>query len=166
MRSLFILLFLSTSIIHSYGKQPRTSLSAFYVDTTVGEPWPKPQSIQTTSLKLAVHPAAFHFLVNSSGQTCDLLTSAFDRYYQLIFFPQTYLNYILNPKSGNNKKSYITKKNLNDLRDVPLLKRLNVHIQEPCDQYPSLESNESCKRIEIKFFHRSFFISLRRYTYD
>ncbi|CAF3009680.1 unnamed protein product [Rotaria sp. Silwood2] len=30
-----------------------------------------------------------------------------------------------------------------DLSDVPALKRLNVNVEQPCEQWPSLESNES-----------------------
>ncbi|CAF1287035.1 unnamed protein product [Rotaria sordida] len=143
MRSLTVLLILLAMISHSHGKRPRHSLNSFYIEPTVGQPWPKPQSIRTTFEQYALHPAAFHFLVNSTSQTCDLLTSAFDRYYKLIFYPSSYLNYILNPKSTDNEIKYKPKKSLHDLCDVTLLKRLNVHIQEPCEQYPALESDES-----------------------
>jgi hypothetical protein len=145
MRLLAVLLFLFAVVSHSDAKPPRGPSNVFYVQPSVGEPWPKPQSVQTTAQQFAIHPAVFHFLVNSTSQTCDLLTSALDRYYRLIFFPQTYLNYILNPGSVNNQTEYTPKINLAGLR-APLLERLNVYIQQPCDQYPSLESNESCKR--------------------
>ncbi|CAF2329153.1 unnamed protein product [Rotaria sp. Silwood2] len=143
MRLLAVLLLLLVMISHSHGKRPRDQLNMFYVEPTVGQPWPKPQSMRTTLQQFAVHPAAFHFLVNSTSQTCDLLTSAFDRYYKLIFYPYSYLNYILNPESTNNEMIEKPKKSLHDLRDATLLKRLNVHIQEPCEQYPTLESDES-----------------------
>ncbi len=144
MRLLAVLLFLFAVVSHSDAKSPRGPLNALYVQPSVGEPWPKPQSVQTTAQQFAIHPAVFHFSVNSTSQTCDLLTSALDRYYRLIFFPQTYLNYILNPGSVNNQAEHTPKKCLTDLR-APLLERLNIYIQQPCDQYPSLESNESCK---------------------
>jgi hypothetical protein len=137
-------------ISHGYGKRPRGPLSMLYIEPTLGQPWPKPQSIQTTRQQFAIHPAAFHFMVNSTSQTCDLLTSAFDRYYRLIFFPQSYLDYVLNPESINNEIKSGPKKSLADLHNTPLLKRLNVHIQQPCDQYPSLQSDESCKRTKIE----------------
>ncbi len=145
MRLLAVLLFLFAVVSHSDAKPPRGPSNVFYVQPSVGEPWPKPQSVQTTAQQFAIHPAVFHFSVNSTSQTCDLLTSALDRYYRLIFFPQTYLNYILNPGSVNNQTEHIPKINLAGLR-APLLESLNVYIQQPCDQYPSLESNESCKR--------------------
>ena len=161
MRSTILLAFLLTVICRSHGKRPRDPSTMFYVEPTVGQPWPKPQTMQTTPQQFSLHPAAFHFLVNSTSQTCDLLTSAFDRYYKLIFFPQTYLNHILNPHSVNTEKNYAIKKTLADLRDAPLLKRLNVHIQQPCDQYPSLESDESCKLIFSKLI---YYFCLIRYT--
>ncbi len=144
MRSVTVLFLLFALVSYSYGKQPRGSLNSFKVDRTVGQPWPLPQSMQITAQQYAIHPAAFHFLVNQSSQTCDLLTSALDRYYRLTFFPQTYFDHIFNPKSINKQKEPKLKKCLDDLRDVPMLKQLNVFIQQPCDQYPTLESNESC----------------------
>jgi hypothetical protein len=144
MRSFIVLLFLFTVISSTHSKRSRPPLNVFYVEPTVGEPWPKPQSIQTTAQQLAVHPDAFHFMVNSTSQTCDLLTSALDRYFKLIFYPQSYLNYVLHPESANNEIKQTLKKSLADLRDTPILKRLNIYIQQPCDQYPTLESNESC----------------------
>jgi hypothetical protein len=146
MRSFTFLLFLLVVISNVHGKRPRRPSNVFYVEPSVGEPWPKPQSIQTTAQQFAVHPDAFNFMINSTSQTCDLLTSALDRYFKLIFFPQSYLNYILNPESANNEMKPTPKKSLADLRDTPVLKRLNVYVQQPCDQYPSLESNESCNK--------------------
>ena len=145
MRSFTVLFLLLAVISHTHGKRPRSPLEESSVGVTVGEVWPKPQSVQTGSQQIAVHPDAFHFLVNATGQTCDLLTNALDRYFRLIFYPQTYLNYVLNPKSAKDEMKPTLKKSLADLRDAPILKRLNVYVQQPCDQYPSLESNESCK---------------------
>jgi hypothetical protein len=127
------------------GKRARTSLNMFFVEPTVGQPWPKPQSIQISAQQFAVHPGAFHFLVNSTSQTCDLLINAFDRYYQLIFYPQDYLNMILHRQIDPRQHRTHLKTSLNDLKDVALLKRLNIHIQQPCEQLPTLESDESCK---------------------
>ncbi|CAF1064636.1 unnamed protein product [Rotaria magnacalcarata] len=143
MHSSALLLVLLTVVSHSHGKRPRDPLNSFYVQATVGYPWPQPQAIHTTPQQYGVHPAAFHFLVNQTSQTCDLLTSALDRYYKLIFYPYSYLNYILDPESVIDEIKDKPKKTLFDLRDTPLLKRLNVYIQEPCERYPTLESDES-----------------------
>jgi hypothetical protein len=163
MRLSSVLLLLLVVISASHGKRPRPPLNVFYVQPTVGQPWPKPQSSETGPQQLAVQPSAFHFLVNSTSQTCDILTSAFDRYYRLIFFPHSYLKHILNPDSVDNEKPFQPRKRSADLHDTPLLKRLNVHIQQPCDQFPSLESDESCKRIRIEsfFFPKSILFFLK-----
>lgn len=146
MRSLTALIFLFAVICYTDGEQSRSSFTAFEVNKTVGQPWPKPQSMQSTAQQLAIHPDAFHFLVNATSQTCDLLTSALDRYFRLIFFPHSYMKYILDPQSSDAQIRRKPKKTLADLRDAPILERLNVYIEQPCDQYPSLQSNESCKK--------------------
>ena len=147
MRSLAILFFLLAAFCCIHGDQVRPSLRPPRLRTSTGQTWPKPQSMQTTAQQFAVHPDAFHFLVNSTSQTCDILTNALDRYFRLIFYPQSYMSYILNPKSADSQIKQKPKKTLADLRDAPILQRLNVYIQQPCDQYPSLESNESCNNI-------------------
>ena len=159
MRSLIALIFLLAVICFAHGKQSRRPVTIFDAGKTIGQPWPKPQSIQPTPQQLAIHPDAFHFLVNSTSQTCDILTNALDRYFRLIFFPQSYMNYILNPKSAHSHSKEKPKKTLADLRDTPSLKRLNVYVQQPCDQYPSLESNESCKKkLPLSFSNDSDFL--------
>ena len=165
MRSLIFSLLVLVAISASDGKRPRAPIDMFYVVPTVGQPWPKPQAMQITQEQYAVHPAAFHFLVNSTSQTCDLLTSAFDRYYRLIFFPQDYMNYVLNRDVPSQAKVKPWKKSLADLHDVPLLKRLNVQVQQPCEQWPTLESDESCKSATT-LKNRSLKTFLRRYSRD
>ena len=145
MRYITVLFFLLTFTSFIHAKRPRPSDDTFYVQATVGQVWPKPQSTQTTAQQYTLNSAAFHFLVNSTSQTCDLLTSALDRYHRLIFFPQTYMKYVLNPGSADNHIKDIPQKNFKYLGDTPMLKRLNVRVQQPCEQYPTLESNESCK---------------------
>lgn len=150
MRSLICLVFVLLAVGLSHGKRPRIPIDIFYVEPTVGQPWPKPQTMQISQQQIAIHPEAFHFFVNSTSQTCDLLTSALDRYYRLTFFPQDYLDSILEPEVERKVKKTKLKKTLDEIRDAPLLKRLNVHIQQPCDQYPSLESDESCKLLILR----------------
>ena len=142
MRSLIYSILLLSVIKLSDANGPRIPIDVFYVEPTVGQPWPKPQEMQIAQVQYALHPAAFHFAVNSTSQTCDLLTSAFDRYYRMIFFPKDYMNFLLH---GKKETTTVPKKSLKDLQDVMMLKRLNIHIQQPCEQYPTLESDESCK---------------------
>ncbi|UJR33671.1 hypothetical protein I4U23_021103 [Adineta vaga] len=143
MRLSIVVLFLIVLVAFTNGKRPRSPLNMFYIEPTSGQPWPKPQSMKITAQQFAVHPAAFHFMVNSTSQTCDTLTSAFDRYYKLIFFPQTYFDSILKPESPIDEKNQKSTKTLDELRDATLLKRLNIHVQQPCEQYLTLESDES-----------------------
>ncbi|CAF1646697.1 unnamed protein product [Rotaria magnacalcarata] len=125
--------------------QQQIELDEIAIKPTVGEPWPKPQSIQTTSTRFAVHPATFYFLTNETSQQCDLLRNAFDRYYKIIFFPQTYMLHLTDPLLADIKIRHLkeTLRNVSDLGDVTLLKRLIVNIEQPCEEWPSLESNES-----------------------
>lgn len=159
MRRVATLFFLLAVIYCADGTRARPPLDAPRVQLSTGKTWPLPQSVQTTAQQYAVHPDAFHFMVNSTGQTCDLLTSALDRYFRIIFYPQSYIQYILNPKSPEAQIKPKPKKSLADLRDTPILQRLNVYIQQPCDQYPSLESNEACKwRKQLCFRNHSRFL--------
>jgi hypothetical protein len=109
------------------------------VKATNGYPWPMPQSMKTSDERLIISPSSFRFILNSTG--CDLIVNAFERYYQMIFFPKTYLNYILN-KSFEKQNSFEI--NVNELNDAKILKHLQIKIEDPCDEWPSLESNESC----------------------
>lgn len=113
---------------------------------TIGHPWPKPQSIQTTAARLAIHPSKFEFMINETSHQCDILRNAFDRYYKMIFFPQAYMLYLFDPLLAhiqiNSLKSTI--KNVSEFGDVPLLRTLVVRIEQPCEEWPRLESNESC----------------------
>ena len=159
MRCLATLFFLLAVICSANSTRARPSFKAPRVQSSTGKTWPQPQSMQTAAQQFAVHPDAFHFLVNSTGQTCDILTNALDRYFRLIFYPQSYIKYILNPQSPEAQIKQKPKKSLADLRDTPILQRLNVYIQQPCDQYPSLESNESCKRrTPLDLFNHSNFL--------
>lgn len=146
---------LSASAACERNQGRRGFLHGVRIQPTVGEPWPMPQSMQTTAQRLAIHPNTFQFILNDTSQRCDLLTSAFTRYYKAIFFPETYLSYVLNSSSSfSNINDNIRQK----LRDATLRKRsskfadtqvlmsLYVNIQQPCDFWPSLESNESCNQ--------------------
>jgi hypothetical protein len=143
---LFVIIVDSLSSARSHGR--RGFLNPIRIQPTAGEPWPKPQSIQTTTAQLAIYPHSFRFLINetTSSERCDLLTGAFERYYRAIFFPQTYLSYILRSSSSSLTDDY-TRPRRSSLANVSLLEDLYVNVQQPCEQWPSLESNESCNRL-------------------
>ena len=50
---------------------------------TLGQPWPMPQSFKQTADALMLNSLTFKFTI--SGQDCDIIRSAMDRYYQLTF---------------------------------------------------------------------------------
>ncbi len=142
-------------------KGDRISESDFStIRPTNGEPWPMPQSMDRFSERVSVHPDSFHFLYDEISQQCDVLTNAFDRYYKLIFYPETYWNDLLEEPIQKKKifRENIRKKFLN-LDDTILLKSLNVIIRQKCEQWPTFESDESCKFIKIiNFFLTKFFV--------
>ncbi len=114
------------------------------IKTTTGEPWPMPQSINTSSIRVSIRPESFSFLYNETSHQCALLDSAFVRYYKLIFFPETYWDDLLEEPPPRHKKNFI-KTNLSNLDDIKLLKNVQVNIQQMCEQWPTFKSNESCK---------------------
>lgn len=153
---LFAIIVESYSSVQNHGR--RGLLNTVRIQPTSGEPWPKPQSIQTTFQQFAIPPDKFHFLIDETSQHCDLLTNAFVRYYKAIFSPQIYLSYILGSSFSWNTNDYKRRprvnirKNLSHMVDMPLLESLNVHVQQLCDQWPSLESNESCNKSYRLFY--------------
>jgi hypothetical protein len=165
---LLVIIIDNLSAVSSHGR--RGTLNTIRIQPTAGEPWPKPQLIQTTAQRLAVYPDAFHFLINETSQRCDLLTSAFDRYYRAIFFPNTYLSYILHASSNFSANDFINQSKSNEAwkrtLSTPSLNYLFVNVQQPCDQWPSLESNESCNTLVqstiISHLHRYIWF---RYTH-
>lgn len=142
---LLVVCFGSFSCVQSHGR--RGSFSTIRVQSTTGEVWPKPQSIQTTGQQFALRPDTFQFRINETSQRCDLLIGAFDRYYRAIFVPNTYSSYILRSPAPSPADNPALRRPMLKQRSVPLLRTLYVNVQQPCDQWPTLESNESCNRI-------------------
>jgi hypothetical protein len=139
------LLLVAAVVVFGHAKGERSVPDLFSIKPAHGQPWPMPQSMNTFTNRLAVHPESFHFLYNETSGRCDLLINAFARYYKLIFYPQTYWDDLLEQSSSKKKifKQNFSKK-VSNLGDTILLERLNVNIQQACDQWPSFESNESC----------------------
>ena len=128
-----------------------------------GQPWPLPQQITSNSIVHSLDARAFAFQYAESSQVCQLLTSAFNRYYKIIFLPESYeivsnRNFVKKVKS--NKKSYKS-----SVADPTLLKRIVVNVQLPCEDYPTLDSDESCKYLTYSNSCKLNFISyLTRFT--
>ena len=118
-----VLIFTTPSIVSS-------SLHTLHIEPTIGEPWPQPQFIHTTTQRFSIPHQTFQFLITESSERCDLLTSAFVRYYHTIFFAAS-------PPSSHKAHDSID--------------RLLVSITQPCDEWPSLRSNESCNLTLLAF---------------
>ena len=50
---------------------------------SVGQPWPLPSSFKQSAAAFGLNSVTFQFTI--SGDDCDILRSATDRYYQIIF---------------------------------------------------------------------------------
>ena len=107
-----------------------------------GRPFPQPQSYISTETQHTLDERAFAFQYVQGSVVCDLLSSAFNRYYKIIFKPQNF-NYARGVSVQKMVKNMMHHKEKN-LKE-PILKRVVVNVRQPCVDYPSLESDESCK---------------------
>ena len=108
-----------------------------------------PQSITTGTDLHSLDARAFSFQYAETSQVCELLTAAFNRYYKIIFLPENY-EIIENKKFVKKVKS--NRKSPKTAVSDSLLKRIVVNVQEPCEDYPSLDSDESCKLLLYNYF--------------
>ncbi|XP_072167087.1 beta-hexosaminidase subunit alpha-like isoform X1 [Diadema setosum] len=95
-----------------------------------GSPWPMPQEIQVTGdVYTLVSEERFDF--TATGVRCDLLDSAFARYFGIIFFGT--------PQAARRRRSPMefTAPSATELTG------LDVNVMEPCQDYPGLESDEN-----------------------
>ncbi len=107
-------------------------------DQSPGQLFPKPQFLFQTETQHYLNAKAFSFEYRKSSFVCDLLANAFNRYYKIIFTPTEY-------ETSRNVKKLKRKPNSQDSNTSrSFLKRLIVNVVQPCEEYPSLESDESC----------------------
>ncbi|XP_034325787.2 beta-hexosaminidase subunit beta isoform X2 [Magallana gigas] len=93
------------------------------VTASNGMPWPMPQQYSSTSDTFTINRNAFKF--RATGQSCDILSSAFFRYQTIIFgFREEVLKFHPKFKAGS-------------------LTALDVNVKNKCDQYPYLGMDES-----------------------
>ena len=101
-----------------------------------GSPWPMPQFISTTPDVQMFDAAAFEF--EAVGSTCDVLESAFKRYFFIIFG--------MSRNKAAEKYDAVLKFRAMWRRRTGGLDKLEVNVETPCaEQYPSLDMDESCK---------------------
>lgn len=111
------------------------------VAKSVGRPVPMPQVYATMDTQHVIDAKAFSFQYAKGSVVCNLLSNAFNRYYKIIFKPLEYEMFegrhsLVKPIRRGGKAT-------NKSTGASVLKRVVVNIHEPCEDYPSLESDES-----------------------
>lgn len=96
-----------------------------------GFPWPQPASISTTSSSFVVSPYEFRFRV--VGVTCDILDEAIVRYFRIVFY------------DGKERPNRRSKDSALRFEARKHLTHLDVEVQNACEEYPSLDMDESCE---------------------
>ena len=110
-----------------------------------GRPVPLPQIYTATESQYYLNPSEFKFQFVKGSYVCDVTTLAFNRYHRLIFNPHEYeivTNRRVVQKRPQNRKLMLNQKFSDGQGSV---KELLVRVAEPCEEYPTLESDESCK---------------------
>ena len=98
---------------------------AVSVTATLGMPWPMPQQYSSTQDLFTINRNAFKF--RATGQSCDILESAFFRYQTIIFgLREEVLKFHPKLRAGT-------------------LTELDVNVKNKCDRYPYLGMDESCR---------------------
>lgn len=97
-----------------------------------GSTWPLPAKITSSTNVFGLNRNSFRFGV--TGVTCDILDEALVRYFRIIF-------------DDNPRVNLVARSKQRILRFLvqPQLTRLDVKLQNPCEVYPSMGMDESCK---------------------
>jgi hypothetical protein len=106
-----------------------------------GQPLPKPQSLSQSDTLHYLDAPAFAFQYAPGSVVCDLLSNAFNRYYKIIFHPGQNDN---KPTGVSRNSEHKSRQARPMPKNANILKRLAVNVRSPCEDYPSLESDESC----------------------
>ena len=134
------LLFLVTMALH--GRVLAVDSSYSPIEFSTASPWPLPASMTTTNESQVVEAMLFRF--NAKMHSCDILEAAFVRYYDIIFHGQPSYR-----KQSGEDVNKIEKGNSQPLQFKPNgvigVTSLDVSLQQPCEKWPSLEMDESCK---------------------
>jgi hypothetical protein len=133
-------------------------------DRSSGTLFPKPQFVIQSQVQHYLNSKEFSFSYVKTSVVCDLLDNAFNRYYKIIFTPTEYETAVNNVRKVKRREE--KQREVKEPRSF--LKRVVVDLHSPCEDYPSLESDESCSKsfylrnkitsIGLKFY---FFIFLR-----
>lgn len=134
-----------------------------WIVPTLGEVWPKPQSQVSQSNFFVLRPDSFQFLVFAhfkfainqkvesrflkivikiTGEKCDIIENAVNRYHETIFYPGGSARRAL---ATNQSESFEKNSNFRDF-----LNYVSVSLLKPCESVPPADMDESCKYFLIK----------------
>ncbi|EDS44385.1 beta-hexosaminidase beta chain [Culex quinquefasciatus] len=121
------------------------------VKATRGEIWPKPKVQSSTENYFGIDPVTFQFKV--TGHTCDILDKAIERYYGIVFsvandFGSTETNAI------NSRNLFAKQATLDYSNFFGFLDEVEVHLKEPCEEWPYFEMDESYRISLNKFEYK------------
>ena len=114
-----------------------------------GSPWPLPQTYHPSPRQLIIHRPS-SFLFNANGESCDILTYAFERARRNTFgdasqdwAENTYRKFFGGGSDGGDVNG----------KSLPELLQLNVTVVTPCSEnsLPHLNMNEACKYCRLLF---------------
>jgi hypothetical protein len=110
---------------------------------TKGRPVPLPQIYKPSNTQYILNEKEFSFKFTAASVVCDVLTLAFTRYHKIIFRPHTHE---INMGQRNVKKIKFNKdKHKFAHESLDYMKRLMINVHDPCEDYPSLDTDESCR---------------------
>ena len=133
---------------------PKNSLELgdnFEVKTS-GRPVPLPQIYKPSSTQYSLSPKQFEFEYAQGSYVCEVVTLAFNRYHKIIFRPTAYE---INENQRGSVRKLKLNKPINNKRyhQADSIQKVLVNVRNPCEDYPSLESDESCKLNCIHFIN-------------
>lgn len=110
---------------------------------TGGQPWPMPQVYQPTAVNQFLNQESFEFRV--LGQTCDILEAAVDRYFELIFYPDSHRAVQLKARRDEVLRFSPYNPEQPEVNDISVLHSLTVDLMKECEHIPYLGMDESCR---------------------
>jgi hypothetical protein len=98
----------------------------------LGKPVPMPQTYITSDSQHYLDEQEFSFKFIKDSVVCDVVNLAFYRYHRIIFRPEE-----------NFQVKRVKRHHMSPAKKANLLKNVLVKVALPCEDYPSLESDES-----------------------
>ena len=114
------------------------------ITQTVGQPWPAPKQMNSTSQVFVIDAGKFVFL---DPKGCEILEEAFVRYQKLIFGS--------GPRGKREALKFQPWRALKSQKlKAGMVASLIVNVIKPCvtGEFPALESDESCKHLKTLMY--------------